>query len=287
MRGPVLVVVLVMALFALGAPSPARAQGVSLESFTFGFEAGLVKQDLGSEVALLGSVLVDGVFTDGSIENKVGDSKVTRGLAKVTYHPSPIVNPYLVLGLASLSFDDDFRVTSSTLASVFEETVEFSDSGIAYGIGAEGKLLKLPAAMTLGYGVRFLGFSTSDTTTLLVEELSQFDDATFITDVSYTEWSIALTVSRDIPMRGNLVLTPYGGLRHASVHMNASTAIDYRPYIDNRPVPIEGSYDRPIDGNLNSVVIGCTGALGRALTGYLQFVALGETGAELGVAYRF
>lgn len=287
MRGSVKVAVMVAALLALAAPSASLAQGISLGDFTFGFETGLVKQDLGSETLLSGSVGTANGVTDGSVENRVDDSTLTRGMAKVTYHASPVVNPYLLVGFAKLSFDDNFTVTSSDLATTFDETVDFSDSGIAFGIGTEGKLLKLPAQMTLGYGVRMLALSASDDKEMLIEELSQFDDAEVATDVTYTEWSIAITVSRDFPVRANLVLTPYGGLRHTSVHMNASTELTYRPYINNQPIPIEASFDRSLDGNLNSVVLGCSGALGRSLTGYAQFVAFGETGAELGVAYRF
>jgi hypothetical protein len=287
MRKTFVAVGLLGVLFACATPSSSFAQGVSLRDFTFGLETGLVNQDLGSSTLLSGSLGVGGGVGAGTLENGIDKARLTRGMAKVTYHASPVVNPFLLVGLAKLSFDDDYRGSISTLDVTIDETVPFSDSSVAFGLGAEGKLLKLPAMTTLSYGVRFLTLKGSDSDELLIEELSQFDDATVATDASYVAWEIGLSVSRDFPVQGNIVLTPFGGLRHTSVHMNVATSIDYTPYINGQPVPMTGSYDRSADGNLTSIVLGCAGSLGSNLTGYLQVVALGETGAELGVAYRF
>lgn len=220
------------------------------------------------------------------VDSAVEDLEVSELLVRLGYQFNDRFAPYLLLGGASLGFDDEYTVKAADLDVAV--TVPFEDSGApAFGFGAEGTLLELPAAIRLGYGMRMITFSASDSASVKIPAIAErypFVDPEFSTDIEYTEWDFCLGVSREFALTSDFSITPRAGYRHASITVDASTDV---AYVLSGSEGLEATVERSIGGSLSSLTLGVSADYRRALSAALLLVLGEETGGRLLFSYTF
>lgn len=280
-----------IALAPLSTPAK-EFEGFSPERLAVGLEFNSLNKGLDATAAFSGSARLpsSGTFAE-DVKTSVNKVKLTEVLTRVSYEFNDHFTPSLLLGVSGLSFGDSYRINVPALPSA-DTTVSYSDSvSPAYGFGIEGVLMELPAEMKLSYGMRMFTFTSSDSTAVPPDEVSNLlaplnpiEKVNFSTDVTFREWDFSFAVSREFQFENDFAVTPQLGYRHSSISMKAATDVEYSPGV---PYFLMGSVDRSFGGSLSSVTLGVSGSYQEFIGAALQLAVGDETGISLAVTYGF
>ena len=186
----------------------------------------------------------------GSLTSVTSDVTLNLALAKLGYEINESAVPYLLLGTANLSLDQDLYGSINdrgrTMGTSLLRT-EYRETSLAYGVGLQGDLLQYKGVV-LGYDARWVhtdGEETDESIELVPDIISGLSTGNKL-EVEYDEITATALLSKEIDMQekkltikkpdeegnGGIVLavksvTPYVGYRASFINMNVKNDVSY------------------------------------------------------------
>jgi len=180
--------------------------------------------DVGLLTLGLGSTTIKGILA-------VNDLQLTTYLANLGYEINESLIPYLLLGIASLEFDNNLNGSINNEGITLFRS-KYDESDFAIGAGARGKVAEYEK-FVLAYDARVLrttGESNKQATLLPGEEDYKVDNKL---KAEYTEAALSLMIKREFELRdeeGNKKvvdsITPFVGYRLSMIDLNLNNSVD-------------------------------------------------------------
>jgi opacity protein-like surface antigen len=195
------------------------------------------------DVKLIGLTL--GTSIGGNITIQTNDLVLKSALVKLGYEVSEYTTPYVLLGMANISFSQDYAGAISWGSGSAGTTLlrqDYDEMGLAYGIGLEGDLLQYEGVV-IGYDLRWLRTSgeESDEYIKLIPDLTSKLAAQNNVEATYNEVDVTILASKEIPLdkeateteaaKEGIVdsITPFVGYRASLVTLNLESRVGIGP----------------------------------------------------------
>lgn len=182
----------------------------------------------------LGSIL------GGNITVQTNDLVLKSALVKLGYDITENTTPYVLIGVANLSFTQDYAGAISTPGGNAGTTLlrqEYDEAALVYGLGIQGDLAQYEGVI-IGYDIRYLhtsGEETDEAIELLPDIISGLKAGNKV-DATYDEVSGTLLASKKIDLKKGEdeiddrkvkidSITPYVGYRASLVAVNLDSEL--------------------------------------------------------------